>query len=106
MQTNNLTLSPTIDRPFELAKTSAKMTISEVFAERKGSYLNEFTLFVAQFNSIPNFIHDVDIDCKKPPTGLLKITNQKSKTSIMTNGISTEAKKPKLMIFSISSMMI
>ena len=33
MQTNNSTLSPTTDRPFELAKTSAKMTISEVFAE-------------------------------------------------------------------------
>ncbi|MBK8873656.1 MAG: hypothetical protein IPN13_06930 [Bacteroidetes bacterium] len=65
MQTNNLTLSPTTERPFELAKTSAKMTISEVFAERKGSYLNEFTLFVAHFNSIPNFIHEVDIDCKK-----------------------------------------
>jgi len=65
MQTNNLTLSPITNRPFELAKTSAKMTISEVFAERKGSYLNEFTLFVAHFNSIPNFIHEVDIDCKK-----------------------------------------
>jgi hypothetical protein len=46
------------------------------------------------------------LTAKKPPTGLLKITNQKSKTSIMTNGISTEAKKLKLMIFSISSMMI
>ncbi len=65
MQTNNLTHNPTTDRPFELAKTSAKMTISEVFAERKDSYLNEFTLFVAHFNSIPNFIHEVDIDCKK-----------------------------------------
>ncbi len=65
MQTNNLTLSQTSDKPFELDKTSSKMTISEVFAERKGSYLNEFTLFVAHFNSIPNFIHEVDIDCKK-----------------------------------------
>jgi len=64
MQTNYLTLSRTSDRPFELAETSAKMTISEVFAERKSSYLNEFTLFVAHFNSIPNFIHEVDIDCK------------------------------------------
>ena len=64
MKTNNLKLSPTFDRPFELSKTSAKMTISEVFAERKSSYLNEFTLFVAHFNSIPNFIHEVDIDCK------------------------------------------
>lgn len=30
---------------FELSKTSAKMNLSEVFAQRHGSYLNEFTLF-------------------------------------------------------------
>ena len=41
------------------------MNIGEVFAERKGSYLNEFTEFLAHFNSIPNFIHEIDIDCKK-----------------------------------------
>ena len=41
------------------------MNMGAVFAERKGSYLNEFTLFLAHFNSIPNFIHEIDIDCKK-----------------------------------------
>ena len=62
MQANNITLSQPQGRSFELATTSAKMTISEVFAERKGSYLNEFTLFVAHYNAIPNFIHEVDIE--------------------------------------------
>lgn len=65
MQSNNLTLKTITDSPFELAKTSAKMSVSVVFAERKGSYLNEFTLFVAHFNSIPNYIQEVNIDCKK-----------------------------------------
>ena len=48
-----------------IEKTSSKMTLSEVFAERKGSYLNEFTLFLAHFNAIPNFINEIKIDCKK-----------------------------------------
>jgi len=65
MQANILTLNSAIKKPFELAETSAKMTISDVFAERKGTYINEFTLFIAHFNSIPNFIHEVDIDCEK-----------------------------------------
>lgn len=50
---------------FELEKTSSKMSLSDVFAERQGSYLNEFTLFIAHFHTIPNFIHEVEIDCKK-----------------------------------------
>jgi hypothetical protein len=65
MKTYILPLYPITDRPFDLAKTSAKMDLSEVFTEHKGSYLNELTLFVAHFNSIPNFIHKVGIDCKK-----------------------------------------
>ena len=41
------------------------MSISEVFLERKSSYINELYLFVAHFNYIPNFIHEIEIDCKK-----------------------------------------
>ena len=41
------------------------MNLEGVFAERTRSYLNEFTLFVAHFNSIPNFIHEISIDCKR-----------------------------------------
>lgn len=51
---------------FELEKTSAKMDISDVYQQRNScSYLNEFTLFTAHFNSIPNFIHEIEIDCRK-----------------------------------------
>jgi hypothetical protein len=52
-------------RTVELEKTSSKITLGEVFDERKGSYLNEFTLFLAHFNSIPNFINELKINCKK-----------------------------------------
>lgn len=55
----------TMSSPYELAKTLGKMPISELFAERNNSYLNELTLFVAHFNMIPNFIHEIGIDCKK-----------------------------------------
>ncbi len=65
MKPNNSILNQTSERPFKLADTSLKMTISEVFAERNNSYLNEFTLFIAHFNSIPNLIQEVEIDCRK-----------------------------------------
>jgi len=52
-------------KTIELEKTSSKMALSEVFSERKNSYLNEFTLFIAHFNTIPNYITEIRIDCKK-----------------------------------------
>lgn len=43
-----------------------QIRLADVFATRTAnSYLNEFTLFTAYFNSIPNFIHEIGIDCKK-----------------------------------------
>jgi hypothetical protein len=39
--------------------------LANVFTERRGSYINEFQLFISKFNSIPNFIHEIEIDCKK-----------------------------------------
>jgi hypothetical protein len=65
MQTNILTLNQTSESPFDLAITSAKMAISEVFTDRASGYLNEYTLFLAHFNAIPNFINEIKIDCKK-----------------------------------------
>ena len=47
----------------EMGKTAANMNLSEIFAERNGSYLNEFTLFIAYFNTIPNFINEININC-------------------------------------------
>ena len=39
--------------------------LTNVFTERRGSYINEFQLFISKFNSIPNFIHEIEINCKR-----------------------------------------
>jgi SpoVK/Ycf46/Vps4 family AAA+-type ATPase len=65
MQTNNLLLNPANYNSFKLNETTVKMKISDVFAERRGSYLNEFTLFIAHFNAIPNLIEEEYIECRK-----------------------------------------
>jgi hypothetical protein len=65
MESKIINLNNLQSKTAELEKTSSKINLGEVFAERKGSYLNEFTLFVAHFNAIPNFILEINIDCKK-----------------------------------------
>lgn len=42
-----------------------KTALSTVFVQREGSYINELMLFVAHFNTIPNFINEIDINCIK-----------------------------------------
>ncbi len=71
-----------LDSPFDITKTSAKMNLSEVFREKKGSYLNEFTLYMAHFNAIPNYINEIEIDEKyrKATTKGLKINDSLEKT--------------------------
>lgn len=65
---------------FELSKTSAKMNLSDVFDVRHG-YLNQFTLFIAHFNYIPNYINEIDIDCKRANNWFL----ENYKTEIKVN---------------------
>lgn len=65
MESKGLNLNLLQAKSVPLEKTTSKMNLGEVFSERKGSYLNEFTLFLAHFNAIPNFIHEINIDCKK-----------------------------------------
>ncbi len=43
----------------------SSINLAQVFEPRRNSYLNEMTLFTTLFNSIPNFIHEKDINCKK-----------------------------------------
>lgn len=50
---------------FDPNKTTTKMSLDGVFAERGSAYLNELALFVAHFNSIPNLIEEMGIDCNK-----------------------------------------
>ena len=42
-----------------------KISMEELFTERKSSYLNEFNLFAAYYNIIPNVISEINIDCRK-----------------------------------------
>lgn len=61
MEENKITVQPA----FDLNQTTTKINLADVFTERKGTYLNEFTLFIAYFNSIPNCIDEENIDCRK-----------------------------------------
>lgn len=56
--------SPLQTSTFKFEETSSKMDLGQVFTERRG-YINELNLFVAHFNSIPNLISEISIDCKK-----------------------------------------
>ena len=53
----------TIKKP-QLQTFASKINLGQVFSE-KGGYLDELNLFVAHFNSIPNVISEINIDCKK-----------------------------------------
>ena len=65
MKSNETNIRPLSSKVTERKKDSLKITSGEVFDERKDSYLNEFTLFIAYFNVIPNFTNEINIDCKK-----------------------------------------
>jgi len=66
METKMINFSALQTNTFEVEKTTSRMNLSEVFAERGDeTYLNEFTLYIALFNTIPNFINEIKIDCKK-----------------------------------------
>ena len=64
MKSNIVNLNQQSTTAVELEKTSSKINLGHVFAER-GGYLNELNLFLAHFNSIPNLISERNIDCKK-----------------------------------------
>ena len=49
-------------------KISPSINLAQVFEPRRNSYLNELTLFTTLFNTIPNFIHEKNINCKKAIT--------------------------------------
>lgn len=49
----------------DLEGVTSKIQLGEVFADSNINYLNKFTLYLAYFNAIPNYIHDIEISCKK-----------------------------------------
>lgn len=46
-------------------KNCLPLQINEIFSGKSGLYLNEFMLFLAYFHTIPNFVHEIEIDCYK-----------------------------------------
>lgn len=54
------------DLPGEIKNPTHQVRLTDVFQLRNTSgYINEFNLFTSYFNAIPNFIHEINIDCKK-----------------------------------------
>lgn len=53
--------NPTIN----FSQTTSKMNLAQVFSSRNTNCLNEFNLFIAFFNYIPNYISEIGIDCKR-----------------------------------------
>ena len=52
--------------PGEIKNPTPQVRLTDVFQLRNTSgYINEFNLFTSYFNAIPNFIHEINIDCKK-----------------------------------------
>lgn len=49
-----------------------RINISEIFSDRLNSTINEYKLYLACFNRIPNITHEVDIDCVKAHAWLVE----------------------------------
>ena len=58
--------------PFNLETTSSKMDLAKVMNYNE---FNEFTLFIAHFNALPNFISEKEIDCKRANKWFVKHFN-------------------------------
>jgi len=41
----------------------SRIALAHVYAERRGYYVNDFTVYIAHFNAIPNVISESKIDC-------------------------------------------
>ncbi len=65
MQTAKYSPTHASNNPLNINGIIARMPLSEVFAMRMGDMYNEYNLYLARFNTIPNFATEVGIDCKK-----------------------------------------
>ena len=72
MKSKYIQLSNFQTSSFSMEQISSKMNLSDVFVNRSDSYINEFSLFMAHFNAIPNFIHEIQINCKRANSWFLE----------------------------------
>lgn len=76
---------------------SYQIRMGDVFTNRtQNSYLNEFTLFSVYFNAIPNFIHEIGIDCKKANVWFSAYYKSEIKDSYFSKIYSGQNKKAEL----------
>lgn len=69
MESKLINFLPQLPLDRELEINTYKLNLGEVFSVRNPrQYLNEYTLFAFRFNTIPNFIHEVEIDCRSANT--------------------------------------
>ena len=61
---NGIAIAPTHDQDLGIDQTSTKIDLGKLFNYGR-AYINELSLFVAHFNTIPNLISEINIDCKK-----------------------------------------
>lgn len=76
---------------------SYQIRMGDVFTNRtQNSYLNEFTLFSVYYNAIPNFIHEIGIDCKKANVWFSAYYKSEIKDSYFSKIYSGQNKKAEL----------
>lgn len=81
---------------FNLENTSVKMSLAGVFNNRSNSYLNEFTLFVAHFNTIPKKITEEEVDCEKLNNWLVSKYSTEIKECYFNKRYFKKSKEPEL----------
>ena len=65
METKNIDLTGFQNKDFDFGKNTNKINIREVFGDNSRNYIHELHLFAAHFNSIPNLISEIKINCTK-----------------------------------------
>ena len=71
MKSNSYDLARLQNRLDLSTELQSKKFNYDVFADRNTAYINELGLFLAHFNTIPNYIDEIKIDCKKASNWLL-----------------------------------
>lgn len=63
---------------------AAKISLGEVIS-KEGSYLNEFSLYLAHFNIIPNYIVEIAVNCKRSNSWFVENYKQDKGSYLLCN---------------------
>lgn len=96
MVNSHITNLKTQSGGFNLENTSVKMSLAGVFNNRSNSYLNEFTLYIAHFNTIPKKITEEEVDCEKLNNWLVPKYSTEIKECYFNKRYFKKSKEPEL----------